>query len=171
MRKKPKIRYVDMAIYVDSHIKEDDHDVKLVFDYLVMLAYMLAVKRKFFNKESYYDHFANYMAIIVYTRMTTKRQYLPENDPKYLSPVKSCLNYMKQILYARKCSFIAEEFNFTTRDSDEESFAFKDHMTSVAMSTPNNLLICDMKVYLSTINGIIKDHIYNGVYGNDKVLA
>lgn len=171
MRKKPKIRYVDMAIYVDNHIKEPDHDVKRVFDYLVMLAYMLSVKRRFFNKESYYDHFANYMAIIVYTRMTTKRQYLPETDPQYLTPVKSCLNYMKQILYARKCSFIAEEFNFTTRNNDEESFAFKDHMYDSVMSTPNSLLVCDMKVYLSTIDRIIKDHIYNGVYGNDKVLA
>ena len=51
MRKKPEIRYVDMAIYVDEHIHEPNHDVKKIYDYLTMLAYMLAVKRRFFNYE------------------------------------------------------------------------------------------------------------------------
>lgn len=51
MRRKPDVRYVDMAMYVDSHVHEPNHDVKKIYDYLTMLAYMLAVKRRFFNYE------------------------------------------------------------------------------------------------------------------------
>lgn len=171
MRKKPPIRYVDMAIYIDKNIHNEDHDVETIFEYLVMLAYMLSIKRRFFNKESDYDQFANYMAIIVYTRMTTYRQYLPEDDPKYLTPIKSCLNYMKQILYARKCAYCNEEFNYTTPEASFDTEVTREYMTEQVMATPNSLLACDMQVYLKTIDGIIKDFIYNGVYGNDKVLA
>ena len=53
MRKKPKIKYTDMAIYVDNNILNPDADVSLIYNYLQMLAYMLAVKRRFFNKEEF----------------------------------------------------------------------------------------------------------------------
>lgn len=171
MRKKPKVRYVDMAIYVDAHIFDTDPiTVATVHEYLVMLAYMLSIKRRFFDKEIYYDQYANYLAEIVYTRMTTPRQYLDESDPKYLSPIKSCLNYMKQILYARKCAFIAEEFNYTTK-SDDEMEAFKAYATESALASTNDLLVCDIEVYLNQIHKIAKKYVYDGVYGNDKVLA
>ena len=51
MRKKPNIKYTEMAIYVDKHIHEPDHDVEKIYEYLVMLAYMLSVKRRFFEHE------------------------------------------------------------------------------------------------------------------------
>lgn len=171
MRKKPPIRYVDMAIYVDANIHNKDHDVEKVFNYLVMLAYMLSIKRHFFHKEVDYDNYAQYLATIVYTRMTTPRQYLDESDPKYLTPVKSCLNYMKQILYARKCAYCNEEFNSTTQEDSLDSEITREYMTEQVMATPNSLLACDVKIYLKTIDGIIQDCIYKGVYGNDPVLA
>lgn len=171
MRKKPPIRYVDMAIYVDANIHNKDHDVEKVFNYLVMLAYMLSIKRHFFHKEVDYDNYAQYLATIVYTRMTTPRQYLDESDPKYLTPIKSCLNYMKQILYARKCAYCNEEFNSTTQEDSLDSEITREYMTEQVMATPNSLLACDVKIYLKTIDGIIQDCIYKGVYGNDPVLA
>ncbi len=61
--------------------------------------------------------------------MTTDRQFLPETDPKFLSPVKSCLNYMKAVLYPKKCEFAAQEFGFSTREGDAEAAElFKNYM-------------------------------------------
>lgn len=75
MKRKPPIRYVDMAIYVDNNIfSKDTTVIETIYDYLTMLAYMLSCKRRFFNKEEYYDGFAKYLAEIVYLRMIDKRQ-------------------------------------------------------------------------------------------------
>ena len=74
MKKTPKVRYVDMAIYVDKYINTPEENTAQTYEYLVMLAYMLASKRRFFNREDYYDNFAKYVATFVYLRMTDKRQ-------------------------------------------------------------------------------------------------
>lgn len=79
MRKKPKIKYTEMAIYVDknivsSYLNKDEVVISQVYEYLVMLAYMLSIKKRFFYKEEDYDNFSYYMANIVYTRMTSSKQ-------------------------------------------------------------------------------------------------
>ena len=37
MRRKPEIRYTDMAIYVDNHIREKDRDVEKIIEAKLML--------------------------------------------------------------------------------------------------------------------------------------
>lgn len=172
MRKKPKIKYTDMCIYIDNNINKPDADVAKIYDYLVMLSYMLAVKRRFFNREDYYDKFANYFAAIIYSRMTDKRQFLPEDDPCYIAPVKSCLNYMKNIIYARKCAFCYEEFNFTTQTSDAVEYnMFRDNLCGSINNDINECIGADIDIYFNSIDKMVKDKVYKGVYGKDKVLA
>ena len=159
-----------MCIYIDEHIHEPNHDVEKIYDYLVMLSYMLAAKKRYFHKEEDYDKFSNYLATIVYNRMTTQRQFLAETDPMYLTPIKSCLNYMKNIIYARKCAYCDEEFNYATLVNSDESNIVRDYMTEQVLATPNDLLHCDIEIYLGTIDKIVKDILNNGVYANDKIL-
>ena len=187
MRRKPDVRYVDMAMYVDSHVHEPNHDVKKIYDYLTMLAYMLAVKRRFFNYEWYYDRFAEYLARITYMRIikADKPQYitrkvngetvkveLHEGDKGWLSPIKSCLNYMKQVLYVKKCQFVGEEFDYVTdKNNIGEDDAFYAYAKNNVLESNNDLLICNISLYLSTISRIIKSEIDLGVYGKDKILC
>lgn len=159
-------------MYIDANVNKPDADVDKIYEYLVMVSYMLSVKRRFFNREDYYDKFAHYFATSVYMRMTDKRQFLDKNDENYIRPIKSCLNYMKNIIYARKCAFCFEEFNFTTKLSDAEEFnMFKDFVYSPASSNTAEMLATDIDLYFRDIDGIIKKHIYRGVYGKDKLLA
>lgn len=182
MRVKPKIRYVDMAIYVDKHVHEPNHDVKRIYNYLRMLAYMLAIKRRFFQHEWYYDRFSDYLAIIVYLRIVnadknpqiSKRtgKVLNPGDRGYLTPVTSCLNYMKQILYAKKCEFCNAEFEFrNNKANDDETIALMQFTKSSVLDSNRDLLVCDIKSYIKSINTIIWDEIEKGVYGNDKLLS
>lgn len=187
MRKKPEIRYVDMAKYVDENVHKPDHDIKKIYDYLTMLAYMLAVKRRFFNYEWYYDRFAEYLARITYMRIVkadqpqvVKRKIdgkdvtveLHQGDKCWLYPIKSCLNYMKQVLYVKKCQFVAEEFDYTTDTSNQDLVdAFKDYAYKNVLETNNDLLVCDINLYFKTIDKIIKNEIKSGVYGNDPVMV
>jgi hypothetical protein len=56
---------------------------------------MLAAKQKYFNTQAEYEEFSSILAYSTYQRMINK------NRP----PIKSVLNYMKSILYFRKCAY------------------------------------------------------------------
>lgn len=112
MKKIPNVRYVDMCIYVDENIGKPDADVEKIYEYLTMISYMLAVKRKLFNSEEYYDKYAHYIASSVYMRMVVNVPGRP--------PIKSCLNYIKSIIALRKVDFEKLEYGYTTeKDSIE----------------------------------------------------
>lgn len=136
-----------------------------------MIAYMLACKRRFFNKESLYDDFSHFMATNVFIRMSTPRQFLPEDDPKYLSPIKSCLNYMKQIIYVRKCEFLHNEFsNAIDYNKCDDDFS-KVTVSNKFRNNMTDLVNINVNSYLNKIESIIYKEVSNGVYGNDEVLV
>ena len=56
---------------------------------------MLAAKQKYFKTQSDYEEFASMLAYSTYQRMMNKEK----------SKIKSVLNYMKSVLYFRKCAF------------------------------------------------------------------
>ena len=161
-----KIRYVDMCIYIDNNILKSDADVDKIYKYLVALSRMLAVKRRFFTTKSDYDNFAHYFAVIIYNRMTNKRQFLPQTDPKWLSPIKSCLNYMKQVIYGRKCAYCASEFSETDLISDSGC----KEVDLSQFNLHSDLLSIDINVYFSSIDKLIKDIVSSSVYGNNTLL-
>ena len=171
MRKKPKVRYVDMAIYIDNNVNKPDADVNKIWDYLVMLSYMLAVKRRFFTREDYYDRFAYYFATIVYNRLTDKRQFEDPNSSNYITPIKSCLNYMKQTIYGRKCVFCNEEFDSVCGIDAETLVKLKKELGDPISNNSHDFLSIELNDCIDNINKIIHDKIYNGVYGKDKSLA
>ena len=172
MRKKPKLKYTEMCIYIDKNINNPNADVNKIYEYLVMVTYMLSVKRRFFNREDYYDQFAHYFATLVYNRMTDKRQFLDETDKNYIKPIRSCLNYMKHIIYAKKCEFCNEEFNFITQSSDADVFnGLKDCVYQPVNATTDDLLRVDIDRYFNTIEKMVRGMVYQGVYAKDKVLC
>lgn len=170
MNKKPEIRYVDMAIYIDKHIRDKDRDDDKIIEYLTMLAYMLAIKRRFFNNEEDYDNFSKYIATSVYLRMTSPKIDLPEDNPKHIEPISSCLNYMKKILYGRKCVYSSFEFDGTTF-TEYQNQACKDYMLQGVNSMNLGIMRCEINDYLNSIDKIAKEEVYNGVYGKDKKLC
>ena len=109
-QKPKKVSYVDMCIYIDNMVQQEtmtDEEASLCYQYLYHIIYMLAVKQKYFHKEEYYDEFAITLAGDVFHRLFTHPK-LKEFDefgrPKW-GKIKSCLNYIKAILYGRKVAF------------------------------------------------------------------
>ena len=101
---KPKdVTYTQMAMFIDKHAYDENSTNELnnlIFEYIYHLVEMLAYKAKFFNRYSYYDDFAIYVASSVYLRLKNPKQFEYDNNgnPK-LKRVKSILNYIKTILY------------------------------------------------------------------------
>lgn len=109
-----KVRYVDMAIFVDSHIYEENKSEALIsqlYQYIYHLCYMLACKGKYFRKYEDYDDFALFAAAKIYLRMTNPRQLLDKADIKYLEKIRSVLNYTKLTLHGMKVDYQQENFS------------------------------------------------------------
>lgn len=109
---KPKhLKYTDMCIYIDTHIKNGDYDPEKVFIYLYHLCYMLASIGKFFHKSKDYADFAIYSAETVYFRLIDPNR-VDENDtsgkPK---KIKSVLNYLKATIYPLKTVYQNSTFS------------------------------------------------------------
>ena len=109
-QKPKKLSYVDMCIYVDNMVQKEtitDEEASLCYEYLYHIIYMLAVKQRYFHKEEYYDEFAITLAGDVFHRLFThpKLFELDEYGKPKKRRIKSCLNYIKAILYGRKVAF------------------------------------------------------------------
>lgn len=173
---KPKdVRYVDMCIFIDNKVKEgnlSDDDVELIFEYLYHLSFMLAHKHKYFNEFHYYEEFSIYFATEVMYRLfyNPKLTQVKEDGTPVLPPVKSVLNYMKAIIYGRKCVF--ESMNYSQKIVKENS-SFGGH-TDIYDKLKDTLIYnteTDIKIYLKTLSKEIKDIVYSSFkHKNDKVL-
>lgn len=178
--KKPKdVRYVDMAIYVDEKIKQQnisEEESSLIYEYLYHLIYMLAVKNKYFNKEVYYDEFAITLAADVFHRLFTnpKLDELDEYGQPKMKRIKSCLNYIKAILYGRKVTF--EQQNYSQKYVDVEYIDSDTSCTnltsySYARDSMQFNLEIDMNMYFDTISKTVKHFLYsNSPYKKNKML-
>ena len=96
--KKPEnVTYTQMCIWIDNNFGKEDCDYNKAYEYMWLLSYMLAAKQKYFRNELDYEEFSSMLANEVFQRLLDK-------DKK---PIKSVLNYMKSILFFRKCMYDA----------------------------------------------------------------
>lgn len=173
MRDKPKIKYTAMCIYIDTHIYTDNYDPNLVFKYLTWLFYALSFKKKFFNCEADYDGFALYGATQTFLRLTNKKQFLPDDDPKKLPKIKSVLNFIKKILYPAKVNYQQEAFN---KVYDEELLgegsgdSFRNYITSDINNTTDEIKKIEVEQYLRYIPKTLHKFLEDSPYSNDKIM-
>lgn len=135
--KKPDdVSYIDMCIYIDNHVYEEDCDLNLVYQYLYLLAYMLASSTQML-KYKYLDSFALFAANKMYFRLTNKKQFeVNENGEHKLSRVKSIMNYLKSSIYFLKVDFEQSEYYQEINLSGQEtslSYNF-DNVVSTSLS-------------------------------------
>ena len=166
MRRKPDIKYTDMCIYIDNHVYEDEHDAYKIFEYLQMLVYALAVKKRFFNNEKDYDDYSLYVATKVYLRLTNKRQFLNEDDANKLPKVKSVLNFVKSIMYPLKVNFLIENYNAKHLDFSDIS-TNNDYL--LLSTIKNNDAIFDIEIdnYMQSLPKIIYKFLNKTEFKND----
>ena len=147
---KPKnIRYVDMAIYIDENVRKEDADDELIFEYLYHLAKMLAYKRSFFKESQKYEDFSIYLASKMLIR-------LKRTDEK-VAPIKSILNYMKNVLYPEKVLFERENYkeNILTNAEDIDNDSFRESLVRMV----DELKIVDFKLYFDNIPKTIYSYV------------
>ena len=161
-------KYTDLCIYIDSEIKKPDCDEEKCFEYMYHLFYILAVKGRMFITASDYDNYALYGATQLFLR------YKKEKEPgSKLKPIKSCLNYIKRILYPLKVNYQKANFFQVFKEESLEGNApvgITDTQRATANSINNNLMQTEYKYCLSQITSTIKLILKDSPYSNNKVI-
>ena len=107
------ITYTQMAMWVDNNYHKVDCDTSILYEYLYHLSNMLAHRFNYCTNERDYDDFSLYCASRLYMRLyDDKNMY----KGKEIKPIKSTLNYLKQVIYPYKCDFFKNSIE-TVEDS------------------------------------------------------
>lgn len=177
--KKPKnVRYVEMAMYIDEKIKQDkisEDESSLIYEYLYHLIYMLSVKNRYFTKESYYDEFALMLATDVFHRIFTnpKLKEVDANGNPKMTQIKSCLNYIKSILYGRKVAFEQKNYSQKYVDLESADITHADSITTLTnlRDSLNFDTEINLNVYFDSISKTVKQYIFhNSPYRNNRMM-
>lgn len=155
---KPKdVTYTQMCIWCDENAYKDDCDTEKLYQYLYLIALMLAHKKKYFNHQQLYDEFALYVATRVYFRIHNPKQYiiLDDGTPKMLK-IKSVLNYIKSILYPCKASYETETYAQITLQNAENELAISFNFDDEIQESLSDIEVCEFRIYLQTIIKTIK---------------
>ncbi len=167
-RKDSKLRYVDMAIYIDREIRNPDCDEEKCFEYMYQLFYILSVKGRMFQTASDYDSYALYGATQLFLRYRKERE--PDNK---LKPIKSCLNYIKKILYPLKVNYQRSNFFQVFQESALEGNApvvIADAKVTEARRLTDDLLKAEYKYYLTQLPSTVKHVLKESPYSNNPVM-
>lgn len=167
-RKDSKLRYVDMAIYIDKEIKKPDCDEEKCFEYMYQLFYILSVKGRMFQTASDYDNYALYGATQLFLRYRKER----EPDSK-LKPIKSCLNYIKKILYPLKVNYQKSNFFQVFQEGALGGNAptiIADAKVAEARKLTDDLLKTEYKYYLTQLPSTVKHVLRESPYSNNPVM-
>lgn len=168
-RKPPGVSYTAMAIAIDKGIRDPDADKELLFEYMWHLFYILAVKGRFFTSGRDYDEYALYAATQLFLRYKKEEA----GTSKRIKPIKSCLNYIKKVLYPMKVNYQRAYFEQVIRNEDakEENYAqLQDDRENMARRSSQELMHVEYRQYLENIPNTIKFVLRTSPYINDKVM-
>ena len=142
--KDPKLRYVDLCIYIDANIPKiatsrDYPEIEnTVYNYLWLLVKALAIKKRMFPKRfEDYDGYAFYAAKRLYFALIKNYQNQGKRiKGKEIRPIKSCLNYTKALMYPMKLEYQKETFNEIISEEEVskqfDAFTYKEHLKEIA---------------------------------------
>ncbi len=163
-----KLKYTDLCIYIDNNIGKPDCDEEKCFEYMYHLFYILAVKGRMFQTSSDYDSYALYGATQLFLRYRKEKE--PGNKLKH---IKSCLNYIKRILYPLKVNYQKSSF-FQVFQEDalggNAPTSIADARVADARKTNNGLLQSEYKYYLTQLPSTIKHILKDSPYTNNPVM-
>lgn len=126
--KPQEFKYTDLCIFIDQNLEkikvpgENPEIENTIYNYLWLVVKALAIKKCMFNSFQDYDayafHAANRLFFALRKNMLNQGKVI---KGKLIRPIKSCLNYMKALMYPMKVEFQNE----TYREVISEEFASK----------------------------------------------
>lgn len=159
---KPKdLSYSDLCIWCDNNAYKPDCDINRLYEYLYLIAVMLAKHHKFFKHSYLYDRFGLYIATRMYLRLFNPKQYeLKEDGTPKMVKLKSVLNYMRAMLFGAKCDF--EQLEYTqilSKEEESSDVCIISDIDTTIQDSLNDIENCEFNIYLETLPLTVKKFI------------
>ena len=173
---KPKLKYTEMAMYVDDKINSDSYpteeELELVYIYLYHIIRMLAYKHKYFNKTYYYDDFSLTVAADMMNRFiyNPKLYQLDEHGSPKMEKIKSCLNYIKSVLYGRKVAFEQKAYSQKISPQSENIRLTDFSFANQIRSSNREIINSNISLYLNDLGKTISNYIDQVCIYKDAVI-
>ena len=168
---KPRgMKYTDMCIYIDKIVARGnptEEEQNKIFEYLYHLAFMLAHKKKYFNRSYYYEEFAMYFATEVMYRLffNPRLNKVDEEGNMVLPPIKSVLNYMKSVIYGRKVEFEQKFYSQKYAEFEDGNYLYTFNENPYEFLKESYV-----SLYLKGLSKTVKKIVYDkNFYKNDKL--
>lgn len=172
------LKYTDMCIYIDANIdkilNEGEHPEieSRIFEYLYHILYALSCKANFFRSFEDYDSFALYGAGEVY--LCLRKKYMnagKEVRGKVVEPIKSCLNYIKSVLFPMKVNYqrIIYHEVFNPEANQDTSIIESDLKNSVRSDYLPDFQDTITEIFTNFKSKIYKNILLKTPYRRDKV--
>ena len=137
------LRYTQLCMYIDENLEKikvpgENPDIEnTIYNYLWLVVKALAIKKCMFNSFQDYDayafHAANRLFFALRKNLVNQGKTI---KGKQIRPIKSCLNYMKALMYPMKIEFQNETYReviseeFVSKKFD--AFNFKEQLKASA---------------------------------------
>ena len=171
---KPDLKYTEMAMYVDEKVKLGknltEQELEKIYIYLYHLTRMLAYKNHYFNRTEYYDDFSLTMASDMMNRLiyNPKLYEYDESGEPAMKHIKSCLNYLKAVIYGRKVNYEQQTYSQKILQLDEPTltvYTFENQLRDAKRSGIES----NVTVYLNDLGRTVKDFINKRCVYSDKI--
>ena len=162
---KPKLKYTEMAMYVDDKINSDSYpteeELESIYIYLYHIIRMLAYKHKYFTKTYYYDDFSLTVAADMMNRFiyNPKLYQLDEQGNPKMEKIKSCLNYIKSVLYGRKVAFEQKAYSQKISPQSENINLTDFSFANQIRSSNREIINSNINLYLNDLGKTISNYI------------
>lgn len=158
-RKDPNLHYTDLCIYIDNNVSKIIEPGKYpeiedrIYNNLWLVVKALAIKKCMFSNFSDYDPYAFYAANRLFFAL--RKNQLNQGKTikgKVIKPIKSCLNYMKALLYPMKIEYQNEAYQeiiseeFVSKKFD--SYTFREQLRTSVKESPE--VLAQFKNYLAS---------------------
>jgi len=176
--KRPKdLNIPDMCIIVDRLIQQDEwteQEKDDIVRYLYFIIYSISKSNKYFYNSNDCDDFSIYFAEQLYYRFT--------NRSKGLDKIKSCLNYIKPILYGRILNWqqhdkfieLLEDTNSTKKYNLGryiDPLVYKEQIKNEIDLSDRNSLIKSIHSEITSLPKLVKKVCSLTQFKNDKVIT
>lgn len=176
--KPPELKYTDLCIYIDANLDNIIHPGEhpeienKVYEYLYHILYALACKQNFFPNFEDYDLFASYGAAELYISMRNKQINAGKIvRGKEVLPIKSCLNFIKSVLFPLKVNYTRQNFAtvFNPEIGQDNSILESDMRNAVRAQYQEDLEV-DLNEVLSKLPSYINKVLKQTPYKYDPLM-
>ena len=169
------MKITDMCIWIDKNAYNPNVDKNQLFEYLYNISISISIKNKLLPQWKDYEPFALYLATQTYLRLSNKKQFLPDDNPKKMKKVKSILNYIKRIMYPMIVNYQKQTFaqrfkEGVSEDLDNCRQKIKDELQISVRHQTSYFLRVEFEHCLKSICFSIKEILNTTPYINDKLM-